>query len=93
MRPACHALRASHGSLDYATMKRLDLDDLPPRLAQLLTSLEEGEELLLVQGGAVAGRLTGGAPAVEAAEPGPPSNDERAKEIFEQFRSLMEDEF
>jgi antitoxin (DNA-binding transcriptional repressor) of toxin-antitoxin stability system len=74
-------------------MKRLDLDDLPPKLAQLLASLEEGEELLLVQGGAVAGRLTGGAPAAEAAEPEPPTNDERAKEIFEQFRSLMEDEF
>ena len=27
-------------------MKRLDLDDLSPKLAQLLTSLEEGEELL-----------------------------------------------
>jgi hypothetical protein len=74
-------------------MKRLDLDDLPPRLAQLLTSLDVGEELLLVQNGAVAGRLTGGVPAVEAAEPEPPSNEERAKEIFEQFRSLMEDEF
>lgn len=74
-------------------MKRLDLDDLPPRLAQLLTSLEEGEELLLVQNGGVVGRLTGGVPAVEAAEPQPPSNEERAKEIFEQFRSLMEDEF
>jgi antitoxin (DNA-binding transcriptional repressor) of toxin-antitoxin stability system len=74
-------------------MKRLDLDDLPPKLAQLLTSLEDGEELLLVQGGAVAGRLTGGAPVAEAVEPEPPSNEERAKEIFEQFRSMMEDEF
>jgi antitoxin (DNA-binding transcriptional repressor) of toxin-antitoxin stability system len=74
-------------------MKRLDLDDLPPKLAQLLTSLEEGEELVLVQGGAVAGRMTGGAPVVEAVEPEPPSNEERAKEIFEQFRSMMEDEF
>jgi antitoxin (DNA-binding transcriptional repressor) of toxin-antitoxin stability system len=74
-------------------MKRLDLDDLPPKLAQLLTSLEEGEELVLVQGGAVAGRLTAGAPVTEAVEPEPPSNEERAKEIFEQFRSMMEDEF
>lgn len=74
-------------------MKRLDLDDLPPKLAQLLTSLDEGEELLLVQGGGVAGRLTGGAPVADAAEPEPPSNEERAKEIFEQFRSMMEDEF
>ena len=43
-------------------MKRIDLDDLPPKLAQLLTSLEEGEEVLLVQNGGVAGRLVGGAP-------------------------------
>ena len=74
-------------------MKRLDLDDLPPKLAQLLTGLEAGEELLLVQDGLVAGRLTAGAPVAEAVEPEPPSNEERAKEIFEQFRSLMEDEF
>ena len=73
-------------------MKRLDLDDLPPKLAQLLTGLEDGEELLLVQDGAVAGRLTGGAPAA-AAEPAPPPSEESAKEIFEQFRSMMEDEF
>ena len=73
-------------------MKRLDLDDLPPKLAQLLTSLEEGEELLLVQDGTVAGRLTGGAPTA-AAEPEPPASEESAKEIFEQFRSMMEDEF
>ncbi len=73
-------------------MKRLDLDDLPPKLAQLLLALEEGEELLLVQDGAVAGRLTGGA-AVPEAEPEPPPSEEQAAEIFEQFRSMMEDEF
>lgn len=74
-------------------MKRLDLDDLPPRLAQLLTGLAEGEELLLVQNGGVAGRLTGGAPMAESpaeeAEPTP----ERAAEVFELFRSSIEDEF
>ncbi|MDB5424067.1 MAG: hypothetical protein JWQ29_1483 [Phenylobacterium sp.] len=73
-------------------MKRIDLDDLPPRLAALLTGVEEGEELLLVQNGAVAGRLTGGvrerAPGAEA-----PASEDEAKEIFEQFRSIMEDEF
>lgn len=73
-------------------MKRIDLDDLPPKLAQLLTSLEEGEELILVQNGAVAGRLVGAAAPVPAAEPEQPTN-ERAAEIFEQFRSAMEDEF
>ena len=75
-------------------MKRLDLDDLPPKLAQLLTSLEAGEELLLVQGGMVAGRITGGgsAPPAQSDEADPPP-PEQAKEIFEQFRSMMEDEF
>ena len=74
-------------------MKRLDLDDLPPKLAQLLAGLEEGEELLLVQNGGVAGRLTGGAPVTavvaDEAEPTP----ERAAEVFELFRSSIEDEF
>jgi antitoxin (DNA-binding transcriptional repressor) of toxin-antitoxin stability system len=74
-------------------MKRIDLDDLPPRLAALLTSVEEGEEVLLVQNGAVAGRLTGGAPEPGAQSDAPPTSEEQAKEIFEQFRAIMEDEF
>ena len=73
-------------------MKRIDLDDLPPKLAQLLASLEEGEELLLVQNGAVAARLLGAASPQSQVEPEEPTN-ERAAEIFEQFRSAMEDEF
>lgn len=73
-------------------MKRLDLDDLPPKLALLLTGLEDGEELLLVQNGAVAGRLTGGVKP-DPAEPQAPPSEEQAAEIFEQFRSMMEDEF
>lgn len=74
-------------------MKRIDLDDLPPKLAALLTSVEAGEEVLLVQNGAVAGRLTGGAPETAAAPEAPPTSEEQAKEIFEQFRAIMEDEF
>jgi antitoxin (DNA-binding transcriptional repressor) of toxin-antitoxin stability system len=74
-------------------MKRLDLDDLPPKLAALLTSVEEGEELLLVQNGGVAGRLTGGAPEAAVELEPPASPEEHAKEVFEQFRSAMEDEF
>jgi prevent-host-death family protein len=73
-------------------MKRIDLDDLPPKLAQLLAAVEEGEELLLVQNGAVAGRLVGAVAPKPESEP-EPSSDERAAEIFEQFRSAMEDEF
>jgi hypothetical protein len=75
-------------------MKRLDLDDLSPKLAQLLLGLDEGEELLLVQDGMVAGRLTGGGVVAEPpAEPEAPPTAERAAEVFEQFRSMMEDEF
>ena len=73
-------------------MKRIDLDDLPPKLAQVLAAVEAGEELLLVQNGAVAGRLVGAVAPQPAPEPEQPSN-ERAAEIFEQFRSAMEDEF
>ena len=76
-------------------MKRIDLDDLPPKLAALLAGAEPGEEIVLVQNGAVVGRLTGG-----AAEPASPSqedpeqpSEERAKEVFELFRSSIEDEF
>jgi len=32
-------------------MKRIDLDDLPPRLAQLLSGVEAGEEVVLVRDG------------------------------------------
>jgi antitoxin (DNA-binding transcriptional repressor) of toxin-antitoxin stability system len=76
-------------------MKRIDLDDLPPKLAALLTGAEPGEEVLLVQNGAVVGRLTGAAaepPVPSQADPEQPA-DERAKEIFEVFRSSIEDEF
>jgi len=74
-------------------MKRLDLDDLPPKAAALLAAVETGEEVLLVQNGAVIGRLTGGRiePQPPAAPDLPP--DENAKEIFEQFRAAIEDEF
>ena len=76
-------------------MKRIDLDDLPPKLAALLAGAEDGEEVLLVQNGAVVGRLTGGAamPAdAPSAAPELPA-EENAKEIFEQFRASIEDEF
>jgi len=73
-------------------MARLDLDDLPPRIAALLSDLPAGEELLLVQHGAVVGRLTANDPP----EPEEPEQDlepdEKLKEIFETFRASIEDE-
>jgi antitoxin (DNA-binding transcriptional repressor) of toxin-antitoxin stability system len=76
-------------------MKRIDLDDLPPKLATLLTGTKAGEEVLLVQNGAVVGRLTGGDVEPVAPTQADPHQtpDERAKEIFEQFRASIEDEF
>lgn len=77
-------------------MKRIDLDDLPPRIAALLVELAAGEEVLLVQEGVVVGRLAGGTSALP--EPGAGTEPEaapedRAKEIFELFRASIEDEF
>jgi antitoxin (DNA-binding transcriptional repressor) of toxin-antitoxin stability system len=74
-------------------MARLDLDDLPPRVAAVLAALPPGEELLLVQHGAVVGRLAAVAPP-PAPEPQPePDPDQRAHEVFENFRAAIEDDF
>lgn len=74
-------------------MPRLDLDDLPPKIATLLAGLPEGEELLLVQHGAVVSRLVTTAPP-PAAQPEPDQPPEqRMAEVFEDFRSAIEDEF
>lgn len=74
-------------------MPRLDLDDLPPKIAALLAGLGDGEELVLVQHGAVVGRLLAAA-APPAGEPEPAlSPEQHAREVFENFRSAIEDEF
>ena len=39
-------------------MAQIDLDDLPPRVAQTLAKLAPGEELVIVRGGALVARLT-----------------------------------
>jgi hypothetical protein len=76
-------------------MTRIDLDDLPPKVAAQLSGVATGEEVLLVQNGVVVGRLTAGAaaPAPRAEAEPPLAPEENAKEVFEQFRSMMEDEF
>jgi len=74
-------------------MPQIDLDDLPPRVAQTLSRLAPGEELVLVQGGGLVARLT-----VSAAPPPPdPLADvppeEAMVEVMEQFKAMIEDEF
>jgi hypothetical protein len=87
-------------------MASLDLDDLPPKVARLIQGMVDGEALLLIQNGAVAGRLVVQTkpPPVDA-EPGEPVPEpepepisspvtaQKTREIFESFRAAIEDEF
>jgi antitoxin (DNA-binding transcriptional repressor) of toxin-antitoxin stability system len=77
-------------------MKQIDLDDLPPRIAQTLASLAEGEELVLAQGGSVVARLT----VADPVAPKPPAEllsdltaQEQATEVLDHFRAMINDEF
>ena len=77
-------------------MKQIDLDDLPPRIAQTLASLAEGEELVLAQGGAVIARLV----TTQPAAPQVPDEtladlapEEQVREVLEQFSAMINDEF
>jgi antitoxin (DNA-binding transcriptional repressor) of toxin-antitoxin stability system len=77
-------------------MKQIDLDDLPPRIAQTLASLAEGEELVLAQGGAVVARLTVAQPAPPPApdlQLGDLTPQEHATEVLEHFSAMINDEF
>jgi len=67
-------------------MAQIDLDDLPPKIAQTLAGLQADEELLLVQGGAVVARLL--TAAVDDTGP-----EEGMKEVMEQFNAMIHDEF
>ena len=73
-------------------MKRLDLDDLPPKIAALLSELSPGEELVLVRAGAVVGRLSGAEAVAESKTEAEPI-EVAPGEIFELFRASIEDEF
>jgi hypothetical protein len=75
-------------------MKQIDLDDLPPRLARALADLAADEELVLVRGGAVVGRLRAVVTPRAAAEPADEApEEERMKEVMEQFNAMIHDEF
>ncbi len=75
-------------------MAQIDLDDLPPRIAQVLSKLAAGEELVLVQGGGLVARLT---VAEQAPAPGEALDDlpdnERVAEVMSQFNAMIHDEF
>ncbi|MHB8528222.1 MAG: hypothetical protein ACYC8V_01765 [Caulobacteraceae bacterium] len=76
-------------------MAQIDLDDLPPRLAEILTRLEPGEELVLVQNGALIGRLTAAPGAASGADQrlADAHPEERMKEVLEQFNAMIHDQF
>jgi antitoxin (DNA-binding transcriptional repressor) of toxin-antitoxin stability system len=71
-------------------MTLIDLDDLPPRIASLLAALGSGEELILVQGGAVVARLH------RTAEQSPAAPDDAIltqEEVLDHFNAMIHDEF
>ncbi len=75
-------------------MKQIDLDDLPPRAAIALGGLAAGEELVLVQGGVVVSHLKAvGAPRAPSEPPDDLPDQDRLKEVMEQFNAMIHDEF
>ena len=74
-------------------MKQIDLDDLPPRVARLLSQLENDEELVLVQNGGLVARLNVAlvSPPADPLEGVPP--EEGMAEVMDHFKSMIDDEF
>jgi antitoxin (DNA-binding transcriptional repressor) of toxin-antitoxin stability system len=74
-------------------MKQIDLDDLPPRVSQVLSRLTPGETLTVVHNGAVIAQLT----VAEASSRTEPLADlpaeERIAEIMDHFKTIIDDEF
>jgi hypothetical protein len=73
-------------------MKQIDLDDLPPRIAEALAGLDGDEDLTLVRGGLVVARLRLAEKPAPAVEDSPPS-EETMKEVMEHFNAMIHDEF
>jgi hypothetical protein len=72
-------------------MTRIDLDDVPPRLAKLLSDLRAGDHLVLVQDGALVSRLL--IAAVEAESMPETSGETDMEEVLEHFKAMIEEEF
>ena len=78
---------------DRRLMKQIDLDDLPPRIAQTLEGLETGEELVLVRSGLIVARLSVDAPAARAEPAADAMPEEGMEEVMDQFNAMIHDEF
>ena len=74
-------------------MKQIDLDDVPPKVAQTLKALAAGEELQLVQGGGLIARLTVATPAPTPDPLAELPPEEAMAEVMDQFKAMIEDEF
>ena len=74
-------------------MPQIDLDDLPPRIAQVLSGLTAEDELVLVQGGALVARLAVAQPATPAETLDDQPDNERVAEVMSQFNAMIHDEF
>lgn len=76
-------------------MSQIDLDDLPPKIANQLASVKPGEELVLVRGGLLIARLTvSDETLLTPPEPleGLPA-EEHVAEVMSQFNAMIHDEF
>jgi hypothetical protein len=74
-------------------MKQIDLDDLPPRVAQVLAGLDREDELIVVQGGVVVARLRLAPTAVPATAGADLPPEEGMKEVLDHFNAMIHDEF
>jgi hypothetical protein len=74
-------------------MKQIDLDDLPPRVATILSELAGEDELVIVRDGVVLARLRVSEKRADAAagEDLPP--EESMKEVLDHFNAMIHDEF
>jgi hypothetical protein len=74
-------------------MKQIDLDDLPPRVAQVLAGLDGEDELVLVRGGAVVARLRLAATAAQVSAGADLPPEEDMKEVLDHFNAMIHDQF
>ena len=74
-------------------MKQIDLDDLPPRIAQTLSALQHDEELVLVREAVVVARLRVAIPPPAVDPLADVRPEEGMKEVLEQFNAMIHDEF